>query len=995
MNTERDRKNIALKYYRKLSEFELNSSRSITPISQSKNPQILSAQLAHEFNAYFRLIKRIRSLASSSVGLFQELESNNVFLDSYGQSKFLASYRNVMADACEKYSTLNKLARPPCIIVFGQDSVAKAKIVKELFGQEILPLTPLNEELETQRMVKFRYGTAQKYNISIAGSYLEEYDFIEMRHMMNKGSSPGTGGVALAPYEEYRLRGADRENLDLCKTFLEIKLPHALLQDGSQVFVSPCNNPHATTAQIHKECIRDVCPVAIFALSCDHLSSEDVEDLKSARSIDPNIEYFFINTKSRVQNDLTESEDHALKDGVVKQLRDLGFNVKQIAIAKIQDLINADLYPTSRMSSISVRKFANSTPYEQNQEEYPFLPYSNRPRTSVTDNPRRIQLTPLFNEDLHFDEDTGVVDLKSDYAGDLETFPAFIKFLKRCLNKNLISLSNEVFRSHQHALQSIVCEGFQISRDTQVNYARLKFVKSYEKRVFKALKEIVNQKEGEIRERIRTTIQDVRSTVIEEAQRHEFVSISESSRHRDLLKVTELNKCELEIQNLTLQILNNKIVAELTNCIPELQQPFRDVMERTLETLERTAYTNTVRFEDINISCKLAFNQLIDSASLIEVKPSSIALYRKRLFDSVRFACNFCSFKALPLPTQEWSRDVADQTISSLSNTKLTQLICTQFNSIVTESHNHFLSTLRQLQNRLDKISEQNQNQKSKLRKNMSPKSAKLAIESVSLRDAMLYGMPKVTRELGRGQYGVVTFCPSWGNYRPCAVKSIVPPDEKHWIDLSMEFYYARSLPDHDRIVKIRGSVIDYMYPGGMPAVLLIMDYYPRDFYTSIKYHLPYNERLSVSIDVVEGLRFLHSQGLIHRDVKLRNILLDDHNRGYITDLGFCKAESMISGSVVGTPIHMSPELSRGSYDHSVDVYAFGILFWYAAAGTVRLPRNFENCPSKESLWSAVQKGCRPERLSVFTEDAWELMQWCWDATPHRRPHMGEPSFRR
>ena len=57
----------------------------------------------------------------------------------------------------------------------------------------------------------------------------------------------------------------------------------------------------------------------------------------------------------------------------------------------------------------------------------------------------------------------------------------------------------------------------------------------------------------------------------------------------------------------------------------------------------------------------------------------------------------------------------------------------------------------------------------------------------------------------------------------------------------------------------------------------------------------------------------------------------------------------MISGSIVGTPIHMSPELSRGSYDKTVDTYAFGVLFWYACAGTVRLPRNFENCPSKVS----------------------------------------------
>ncbi|XP_022255085.1 dual serine/threonine and tyrosine protein kinase-like isoform X3 [Limulus polyphemus] len=277
------------------------------------------------------------------------------------------------------------------------------------------------------------------------------------------------------------------------------------------------------------------------------------------------------------------------------------------------------------------------------------------------------------------------------------------------------------------------------------------------------------------------------------------------------------------------------------------------------------------------------------------------------------------------------------------------------------------------------------------VRKTFAPKMARCALESKSLMDVVVFGMPKLTREIGRGQFGVVYSCEGWGGFTPCAVKSVVPPDDKQWNDLAMEFFYTRSIPDHERVVQIKGSVIDHSYGDGhTPAVLLIMKRLQRDLYSALKSGLDIVTRLQIAIDAVEGIRFLHSQGLIHRDIKLKNVLLDASNRAKLTDLGFCKPKAMMSGSIVGTPIHMAPELFTGHYDSSVDVYAFGILFWYLCAGDVKMPHIFEQCQTKDQLFHSVMRGGRPEKLPQFSEDCWKLMSECWAMDPKNRPLLGD-----
>ena len=963
-------------------------SRPTTPEVQRSNSNgnsdtsFLCREIPRELEKYYQQIKFLKSLLAETRASFDQIHQFGFY-----EFERQTSPLNVIEN--EDFGIAETLTKPASIVILGQDNVAKATLVRTLFGEELIPPDKVDEDLELQRVVRFSFGRKQDFtvtNLPRQNVSTDDYVIIDPDSEVDGEDAEFTTGSESddssdlstssksdtkhddslsfhsAIHKNIRLKSDERLVVSLGSATLEVQLPHTILKTGGEVLVGPCNNPFMTTADLIKRHISGVFPIILYGLTYHKLSRENIRELQVIRELRRDIPIFFIKAyddRGRSYFELTESAQYDNEQMLRMQLIELGF-LQLNEDDKGHVIINDD----------------------SDENEC----FSNKQR-NLTDSsfPMHALARGRF--------DSKKVEVGSVLYHSITEIGQFVGFLVKNLRSHLANLSTLLHNTHTYVLKNFVSTAYELSRDCQITPRKIEYTKEKEKELYQALMQIANRQQNDLKQIIHETIHGTREEILKEAA--DFTL----SRSQAMSSYAEVKSYETHIQNLVLTKINQRVIERMTYSTAQLNENLTGVLQRCLRALEENLSDRRdpeTEF-DIDRPAQTALKSILDAAYNIELpvpsengddhNSANFMSKMKDLFTSM-------TFKNPPpsVFTADWKMSIAHKLMSGLNETKLAKIVCHQFKNKVQNAHSQFVNAMSTLELRQARKLEKNEERRMQVRKNLAPKISRLAMESLSLRDCALFGMPKLESEIGRGQYGVVYSSNSeWGNHKNIAIKSLLPPDEKHWNDLSMEYYYTRSLPPHDRIVQIRGSVIDHNYGGGsgQVAALLIMDRYPRDLYSAIKSRLSYPDRLQVALDVVDGLRFLHSQGLVHRDIKLKNILLDEKNRGKITDLGFCKPEAMMSGSIVGTPIHMAPELLRADYDHSVDTYAFGILFWYVCAGTVKLPHNFEQCTSKEHLWSVVQRGIRPERLSFFEDDCWRIMSECWATSATNRPHLG------
>lgn len=238
--------------------------------------------------------------------------------------------------------------------------------------------------------------------------------------------------------------------------------------------------------------------------------------------------------------------------------------------------------------------------------------------------------------------------------------------------------------------------------------------------------------------------------------------------------------------------------------------------------------------------------------------------------------------------------------------------------------------------------------------------------------------------KIGEGSYAEV-FVGVWRETL-VAVKQNISKNPKHEESFLKEIEILSKLK-HPNVLLFIGAcktedglvlVTEYMENGDLYSYL-------RD--VSVKFS--WKNTLHYAVDVARGMTYVHQEGVLQRDIKSKNLLVNDRFVVKISDFGTARSNVKTSGSMthVGTPFWAAPEmLSHGDYTEKADVYSFAIVLWELVARK----DPYQGKPAMQIPFKVVEENLRPKIPSICPDDYEQLMKRCWSAKPEERPSFSE-----
>lgn len=203
----------------------------------------------------------------------------------------------------------------------------------------------------------------------------------------------------------------------------------------------------------------------------------------------------------------------------------------------------------------------------------------------------------------------------------------------------------------------------------------------------------------------------------------------------------------------------------------------------------------------------------------------------------------------------------------------------------------------------------------------------------------MIAGRYELEREIGRGGTGAVWLAQDQVLMRPVAIKRIGLLPGSDETDRQRAEREARVIArlNHPNVVQVYDVAAD----ADTDARWLVMEYVDGRTLAEVvrqRGPMPPEEAATLLWQAADALVAAHASGIVHRDVKPSNLMVDRDGQVKLTDFGIARtlADPSLTqtGMVTGSPAYLPPEVARGERgDEAVDVWSFGATTYFALAG--------------------------------------------------------------
>uniref|UniRef100_A0AAQ5ZG20 non-specific serine/threonine protein kinase n=1 Tax=Amphiprion ocellaris TaxID=80972 RepID=A0AAQ5ZG20_AMPOC len=243
-------------------------------------------------------------------------------------------------------------------------------------------------------------------------------------------------------------------------------------------------------------------------------------------------------------------------------------------------------------------------------------------------------------------------------------------------------------------------------------------------------------------------------------------------------------------------------------------------------------------------------------------------------------------------------------------------------------------------------------------------------------------------REIGHGSFGAVYFARDVRTNEVVAIKKMSysgKQSTEKWQDIIKEVKFLQRI-QHPNSIEYKGCYLREH------TAWLVMEYCLGSASDLLEVHkkpLQEVEIAAITHGALQGLAYLHSHNMIHRDIKAGNILLTEPGQVKLADFGSASI-ACPANSFVGTPYWMAPEvilaMDEGQYDGKVDIWSLGITCIELAE---RKPPLF-NMNAMSALYHIAQNESPALQPSEWTDYFRNFVDSCLQKFPQDRPNSEE-----